>query len=1184
MYIGSTEEAEYHGMTLHKSCSHFEPVSGAYVPGIVKLFDEILVNAMDNWERDHTTRNIHIELPSPKQYASSPKISVRNDGRGIPVVQHSSEDMLVPELIMGHLLTGSNFDDSVATAAGGRHGFGAKLTNIFSEEFTVETADSSAGKRFRKTWRSNMCDGTPSEVSPFPRGKGGDYTHVEFKPDLSRFGGGGVLLKEGTVHALYERAYQAAAVMGPLGVKVHVNGAELPIKNLADFASMCNGTVKNSVPLLELSLPKPQAGHWQAVLGVSSHHLPATESKSTIPLQTSDGHVECCSFVNGMRTYRGGTHVQAVVEPVAVAAAAALNKQHKGSAVSAATVKNHLRAFISARLPSCAFDSQAKEKLVSDIPHGYAPSVSAAQVRRLLDSGLEAAVMATVNARSKANSTRAVRKAVKDASVANIPKLEDANWAGGRRSNQCTLILTEGDSAKALAMAGLAVVGRDRFGVFPLKGKVLNVRDLAPKAAVANTEVAALVSILGLDFTKTYEDCALGELPLRYGHVMIMADQDTDGSHIKGLLVNLFHTYWPHLLHLCDGSDGSFLQQFVTPVVKARRGKKELHFFSSAEYQEWSSTQDNLSGWKTKYYKGLGTSTSTEGRSYFSDLKKHRQNFRWGGDEDNEKLQMAFSKQHVSARKEWLGGGAQEPGSKQDTFKHFVDQELVHFSKADIMRSIPGVLDGLKPSQRKVLHSVLQRPNAEVKVAQLAGFVSEFTAYHHGEASLLGTIVNMSQDYVGSNNVNLLCGIGQFGTRLAGGKDAASARYIFTQLAPATRLLFPAADDALLPRVQEDGRAVEPHTYVPIAPLLLMNGAEGIGTGWSTSIPPHCPQHIIETTAKLVEQPHLFEAASGGVQTGDPSGYTGLGGDLHPWARGYNGEFLLQPSGKSFVTTGKLELDDSVRSHRGASLQKVIITELPFRKWTEDYRTMLRRLTAANQVANVKEYHSESTVHFELDLVSENAESFSPSEAMQLLKLQGTLSASNMHAVDIHGSVVKIDSPMDIFQHTMRVRRELYEARLQLQAAELQTTCLRQDNQIKFVKGVIAGDFKFGQRSLNEIAAVLRQQAFSSSTEMLQHEESCRRQCLERTATALGLASGNSSQLVPHKVADDVGAFKYLLDLPISSMSRERIDKLQVEIERSKAALNAIESSTANQTWLHELNGLLQSSCFAEKR
>ena len=175
------------------------------------------------------------------------------------------------------------------------------------------------------------------------------------------------------------------------------------------------------------------------------------------------------------------------------------------------------------------------------------------------------------------------------------------------------------------------------------------------------------------------------------------------------------------------------------------------------------------------------------------------------------------------------------------------------FSIADCARSIPSLCDGLKPGQRKILFACFKRKlKNEIKVAQLSGYVAEHSAYHHGEVSLQGTIVAMAQNFVASNNINLLLPNGQFGTRNMGGKDCASARYIFTALSPVTRYLFPESDDQVLQYLEEEGQSIEPNHYLPIIPLSLVNGAEGIGTGWSTFIPQHNPRDIVDNIRRLM--------------------------------------------------------------------------------------------------------------------------------------------------------------------------------------------------------------------------------------------------------------------------------------------------------------------------------------------
>jgi DNA topoisomerase-2 len=271
-----------------------------------------------------------------------------------------------------------------------------------------------------------------------------------------------------------------------------------------------------------------------------------------------------------------------------------------------------------------------------------------------------------------------------------------------------------------------------------------------------------------------------------------------------------------------------------------------LDFYNDGEYNEWKEENDSK-GWKIKYYKGLGTSTGKEFREYFEKKK-------FVGFERSEKsddaIDMVFNKKRADDRKDWLklyDRDAYLDTSKQSvSYEEFIDRELIHFSKYDCDRSIPNLMDGLKISLRKILFSAFKKNlTSEIKVAQFSGYVSEHSGYHHGEASLNAAIVGMAQNFVGSNNINLFMPNGQFGTRLQGGKDSASERYIFTQLAKITRTLFPAADDNVLQYLNDDGLLVEPIYYAPIVPMVLINGSKGIGTGFSTDIMCYNPLEII---------------------------------------------------------------------------------------------------------------------------------------------------------------------------------------------------------------------------------------------------------------------------------------------------------------------------------------------------
>ncbi|GKB44248.1 DNA topoisomerase 2, partial [Tanacetum coccineum] len=401
----------------------------------------------------------------------------------------------------------------------------------------------------------------------------------------------------------------------------------------------------------------------------------------------------------------------------------------------------------------------------------------------------------------------------------NIPKLEDAYYAATTSSEKCTLILTQGNSAKAFAMSGLSVVGQDYYGVFPLKGKLLNVREASPKQLQENTEIQNIKKILGLQDGKIYENVK----ELRYGHLMIMADQDHNGSHFKGLLINFLHSFWPSLLKVPN-----FMLDFIPPIVKASTKEttmKNLAFYSS-EYEAMRKQLGNQ--FTITSYKEF---ESEEGGKYNYD--QHIKDFVWDNDEDGDAIERAFSNKKIEERKHWLQApqdGNLDLKEKGIRYSDFMNKEFKQYAKADLQRSIPSMVDGLKPHERKILFYALKKPIIqEIEVTQFSIYVLDHSLYHDGEVTLVGTIIGMTQNYVGSNNINLLQSNMQLGTRLMGGKDHSSARDIFTQLSPITRYIFHKTDEHLLNYLNDNGQSIEPawDVYSPIR-----GDFAGSYTGW----------------------------------------------------------------------------------------------------------------------------------------------------------------------------------------------------------------------------------------------------------------------------------------------------------------------------------------------------------------
>ncbi|XP_048568959.1 DNA topoisomerase 2-like [Triticum urartu] len=769
----------------------------SYSPALYQLLDGALLTAARR-NRDHTvgsTLKVDIDVQACR-------ISMHTTAGGPPVsLDEEEEGVYIPELIYGRI---TNVDDPDDLAP--------KLPNLFSTEFVIEIAD---GRLRQKSYKQAFYDNMGKRSKPTTRkcAKSANWTRVTFKPDLPKFN---MTELDADIVALMKR--RVLDMAGTLGKKVTVelNGEKVPVRSFSDYVQLyIDSASKEGIELPRLY--KKVNDCWEVCVTLS------------------EGQFQQVSFVNGIATIRGGTHVNHVTDQITSHLMRVVNKK-KHIHIGPHTVKDRLWIFVNALIDNPAFDSLTKEALTfgpeCHLPQEFLKTVSKLIMGSNLLSCAESEPNTEVHRTDGSKGTGPLR----------IPKLEDANDAGGSESEQCTLILTEGESAKALAMAGLSVVGRDKYGVFPLRQcTMLNARGATSTQLRQSRELQSLMEIIGLQLDKDYDS----PKDLRYGHLMIMTNQDCDGYHEKGLLINFIHSQWPSLLKA-----PSFLSEFITPMVKATNIRSEAvkSFYSMPDYETWKKNLGgNASAWSVKYYKGLGTSTAQECRDYFEDIAHHKKDFYWADEKDDEAIELAFDKGKTGERKDWLynyqPGTCLDRHQKSITYSDFIHKELILFSMADIERSIPSVVDGFKRGQRKVMFCSFKRHLVkEIKVSQFVGFVSEHSAYQYGETSVAHTIIGMAQDFVGSNNISLLEPRGQFGTRNSGGKDAATPKYICTMLPRIARLIFPKDDDVLLNYLHEEGVSIEPSWYMPIIPMVLVNGAEGIGTGWSTFVPNYNPR------------------------------------------------------------------------------------------------------------------------------------------------------------------------------------------------------------------------------------------------------------------------------------------------------------------------------------------------------
>lgn len=1116
-----------------------------YIPGLYKIFDEILVNASDHKMRCLALKSIKVTLD-----AASGRIAVWNDGSGIDIAIHAETGVYAPELIFGHLLTSGNYDATEKKVTGGRNGYGAKLTNIFSTEFIVETVQ--AGQKYRQVFRDNMTVIQPPVIT---KSKVAPYVLIEFVPDYARFGlPADQGLPADMVALLTKRVYDLAATT-TADIQIWLNGAKVPVRGFEKYMELYVGSNKKETPRVF-----EQVNERWAVGACTS----------------PDGTFRHIGFVNGIWTHKGGKHVDYIADQLARRVAKFINdKKTTKVTVKENCVKSNLWVFVRCLVENPAFSSQTKEELVTPAKNfGSKCDLSDEFVEKVAKTGVMDKAVSLTTFKEKDSLKKSDGK--KRFTLADIPKLDDANKAGGAESHKCTLILTEGDSAKTSVVSGLSVVGRDYYGVFPLKGKLLNVREATTAQLVGNEEIKQLKKILGLQQDVQYSDTK----DLRYGRILIMTDADVDGSHIKGLLINFFHFHWPSLLRLPN-----FIDTFKTPLVKAnKKGHVTLVFYTLNEYDTWKTTTPNHSTWDIKYYKGLGTSTPEEFKEYFSDMTTNMVHFRWAAaDTDTDAITLAFKKERSNDRKAWLQAYNADPQhhkreltSRTPSYSDFIHSELVHFSNYDNIRSIPHMLDGLKPSQRKVLYACLKRNlTREIKVSQLSGHVSEQTSYHHGEMSLQGAIVGMAQTFVGSNNIHLLVPNGQFGTRIKGGDDAASPRYIFTHLNPLTTLLFHPDDAPLLNYLTDDGASIEPSHYLPILPMVLINGTNGIGTGFRSKVPCYNPADICAQLYSRLRDNVPFSP-------------------LHPWYNKFHG--TIEPILTATTIDTIEEEDDNLGTGTSSTCRKylatgtytvtgdhhITITELPIGTWTQNYKEFIescmdqkKEMTAAAAASAASDLQSsistststtsrkqqskkkphpstllppivsydnhctDEKVCFVIKLEKGYLPTLSHQDILARFKLTKSLSTSSMYLYDHQGCIQHYRTPEEILEAFYTVRLGAYQDRKANLLQLLSRKCIILENKVKFVQCVLEGHVQWNQ-SEDDIAAILA----------------------ARHIQRLNLDSQSQSP----------ASYHYLLDMKIRSLTKENVEKLQKEYDETRTHHTRLENTLTADMWLHDLN------------
>ena len=1138
-YIGPIDMTEAETFVYDSATSSIVHRTIHYIPGLYKLFDEGAVNSRDHFVRQEQA--IRDAKPNALpvtciefEISDDGTISITNDGNGIDVAQHPEHKLWIPEMIFGHLRTSTNYDENKKEKiVGGKNGFGFKLVLIWSSWGRVETVDHIRGLKYIQEFKNNLDEICPPKITKCTTTK--PYTKVSFRPDYARFGIEGLTPD---MRALFEKRIYDIAAITDKSVKVKYNGALIPVKHFQQYIDLYIGAKGETKRIYEA----PDA-RWEYVVSLAPN-----------------GEFQHVSFVNGIYTQKGGKHVEYIMNQI-VRKLTEYIKTKKKVDVKPTTIKEQLAIFLRCDIDNPSFSSQSKDEMGTAVASfGSTCKVSDEFIEKLAKMG----VMDAACALTEVKENKAAKKTdgTKTRTIRGIPKLIDANYAGTEKSAQCTVIFCEGDSAKAGIVSGLSREDRNFIGVYPMKGKMMNTRGEALKKISENNEITEIKQILGLEVGRKYTPDDV-KYRLRYGKVLFMTDQDLDGSHIKGLGINMFQSEWASLTEI-----PGFIGFMNTPILKAKKGAQEKVFYNEGEYRAWKEANEAAeaaggggvvatantqpSGWNIKYYKGLGTSTGKEFKEYFEHKKIV--DFTHSGAACDNAIDMVFNKKRADDRKTWLATYSRDRYldtlQPSVTYQKFINDEMIHFSKYDCDRSIPNLMDGLKISLRKILFSAFKKNlKSEIKVAQFSGYVSEHSGYHHGEASLNAAIVGMAQNFVGSNNINLFEPNGQFGTRLQSGSDSASERYIFTQLNKLTRLIYRPEDDAVLTYLDDDGQSVEPIYYVPVIPMVLVNGTKGIGTGFSTEIMCYSPTQIIA---------YLRHKLMGAMGASAPAP------TIEPFYKNFRGEIRRVGDSKYLFKGCYTILDE----------KKVRITELPIGTWTDNYKKFLENLIeppagskdkdgAASSAPIVKEYNDMSTdTHVDITVTmaaniiktySEKAAEYDCTMLEKVLGLYATQSTTNMNLFDANEKLVKYGNAEEIADAYSVTRLVFYGKRKDALIAGLRKELMVLSNRARYITELLEDTIDLRRKTNKQLVELLKERKYDSMDAQSGDEK----------GEDDSLSSSSSGQ-----------GYKYLLKLPMDSVSEENVKKLLNEKEKKEAELSELTSKTVEQMWLKDLEEL----------
>lgn len=1049
--------------------------------GMDRVYWEILSNAGDNADQTRRTYGFSNLDKNIDIFADEQTVRVSNAGLPIPVEMHNT-GVWLPEFIFGNLRTSSHYRDDVDRISCGLNGLGAKLTNLFSTNFTVDIYDGLRHKHYIQTWQQNMT----YKSEPFIEEYTGDtsLSTITYTLDFPRFKS---IKYEPTDLQLF--AMHAASVSFVQKVPVSFNGAHFDLGPEGAFPVFMFGQKVADTAIYHYEWPEGT----KTVTKRGTQYSKDPNVRPTVELiamDTPDAGTQV-SFVNGILTTDGGIHVKEAYSKISEFVLKTMNSQLKGtsktkiSSLTVADIKRHVTIILKVLVPNPQFKGQSKNYF-----DGPAINITVSDnfKKKLVDWQLIERLRHAINAKYFKAAKATNGKKTKH--LFDV-KIIDCNWAGTKRASECSLMITEGDSASGYALKWRSFEKtQNTVGIFGLGGKPINAlkaKKHRPLKLLEDEVIKNLKQVLGLVDGTDYS-LEHNYKKLRYGSIMILADADVDGNHIKGLVLLYFQQMFPELL-------ARGVVYFVrTPVIRVVKGSDEIPFYTDEDYDKWRDTTPDYKSWDHSYYKGLGTSTDPQIKA---DIKTPVIVECIYDDMTNQTMDLAFGTGNMDQRKMWLFTTPEQINViqyRRMPISSVINFEIWAYSGANNERSIASAMDGLKPTLRKILwvirykttgwgtNAIKNNKTKMKKMTIIGGDITAKTYYHHGETSMYGAMINMTQRYPGSNNLPYFQEAGQYGTRTMMGKDAASPRYLNVQPERWLPYVFRDEDVPLFQYREEEGVEVEPEFLLPIVPMHLINGTNGIGSAWRSFIPNHMVEHVCEW---------LINRLSGQQVLPLVPHYNGFTGKIR-----YE-DSIKKKSKKVKAPAVKLDItkddfvdvedeDFAVETETGMEPneefmepdvkvpyvmrtegvfhkeknKKVVVTEIPIGRSIESYYKWLKKLVENGAIKDFDNMSTFNEPKFIIEGFSEPG-----NKALQLVKKFGMGSLVLMD----RGSPVQFNTTDQIIETFFHYRLPFYYKRKEVKLVELADQLTELGRRIKFVELVVDDHIIVFKRSKADI-------------------------------------------------------------------------------------------------------------------